>query len=978
MVDILLSPEHESARRQAVRREYSTLRHLLGLPEPEQLQGQEAIVVQNIARHIATIRGALGQANNIQQSLEAERAQQYQRLAPPAGLTAAEQAGHETIQRADAILQAVYRVLDERDMRGLIDQIPAAIRPVDGSNRWVVPALLLRGCNRRVEIDFTNSFWRTGQTLETIRRAIVERRPDQVGVLIDPPLSVPPPAVPTPLPGPPELDEADVTAILGSSADVIDIDPRLLLQEVELENIPAAGNRVIVDVPRLLRVRNTPPGGPPYISQLTAAELTTYFVGPGTTEYVQLVRCVDNDGNPLPLPPATQVVDPLFNRLGRLPAQALVARTTPLRQALTDRRPIDQIIAGPATNREKLLALVTLQRDPSAAEATSGEIVRIRREIAENDVLLRAADALRQLGSAQLPEFNETDANEGIAAMTDVIAAAQAAAAPTAPPATARVNDIVAALSTGPPNLQNLARRVGITRHQILRRELVTNPATGVVTQQDNWAEFQAVIDAAIQGRQRFEESGRRIAAIQRVLDGMGVALQAREIQPAQLPPADYTSLHQHLNILGGGSYPAIPASIVLTMNVSALEQEFRRALLQANPERSLVLQDVSTYETRRNELSTQLAEAMRTAGTRGPQGSEACWAVVRRGLENQGIRGEELERATEYMKTRIQVTPETAGEARSFAREALGTPVPQERLTRRGGFLRRRPRLDEETEQFNREETKEWEKERHSRIRDYERRLFTTANVGLPLDQDPWLVRDLTTLTHAYFRTKYLLEKIGDDKRLPRLSQYEDFLFRFHECILERAQESSTQALVAGGVGAGQMNQLRALGLNIDASRLPSMSATERRQAVNEYLSGDAYYTDERKRQIEAMADRAYRPIRQHKETYEAGVQKRQEGKERRRGWVRGEGAFYNPVAVTVRRLKNVFKGEGEEWNPLTWPARTVKGTWKHRWAVGGATGPTYLGAIAGAGPFGAIVGAFLIAKSIRDKSRAATAGGG
>jgi hypothetical protein len=302
-------------------------------------------------------------------------------------------------------------------------------------------------------------------------------------------------------------------------------------------------------------------------------------------------------------------------------------------------------------------------------------------------------------------------------------------------------------------------------------------------------------------------------------------------------------------------SYTAKRSEIDGSFNAGQLEQEFRRAMMQANPKKSLALSNVETYEKKNEELSKKLQELSTNPTVLA--GSEACWAIVQRGLENQGLRGKELQSTMQYMRAQVQRTPEAVRDRSALAESEF--------------------QYDGETEEYVSEEYNKGKSFRGvtnffrgtNPYHEYQQQLFTPQNLGLGMNDNPYERRfRLPQLIDAYFRVKYLMSlPASNPLHLPESAQLVTFMRRLHQAIMDRSQESFNYA---SGMNNAELQQLRAAGMEVDAKTLPNMSMTDRMQTVHSFLHNGQPYFDKNKALIERIAGRAYRPIAKRKENHD------------------------------------------------------------------------------------------------------------
>lgn len=972
----LLNEDFEADYQSTVQ-QYNMLAHLLHLPQSHELRegryGNQRRIIKQIADQIGRARGALIDRARMETELNQEFQQERitsQKIEKPPMNNTSRVTEHVL---ADAWLKVIYKHFDTSDIRGLIDQIPAAIRPLGNNGRWksvgpvdlqinAAPAALVP-CT--IEVDLTDSHWRSG-TLDEVRRNITGRNPSDVGMVIE-------------SAGAPQ--NFQITAALANQilercrCQVIDPSLRLRVVEFTVPNpAPAglnAGYKVTVDVPGLLREH-------PAFAQHTAAQMVTNLGGNLNVYRIFVTyRNEKNEQVAAPGAPAAinSIVTALFNSESRPGGQSFASRESSLEAAIQVREPINGLLRGTADNRELLLALSVIQRDPLTVATLQrpADSARVQTEMRNNPRLAAAAEAIEQLRGAALPIHDNPTTADGIAATEAVIGNLlgefDTALAPLAvTPGTHSAPALNVAIASGVPGAAGTLTALGVNATVIPRR--VVN-AAGAHT--DNHSQCEAVIRQAQDANRACRESRDRRNTIVTLLNTIGDALRQNGINHARLVSAGYTNLAHHLD---PASMQAAPASIGPATNKSALVSECLNA-----------------FGLTMNENLT---------------GSEGCWAVVRRGLENQGLRGDELKSTLEYMRNKVQMTPESVRNIEELAQQEYVTN--EESPTNSRGTnkaIRRHNAL------LEREAHHEWNSGKEHRGAAsittgatygaigtavganavifsglaltgpvgwgvmgglgaagllvglnrnkfdpwpiYKRNLFSRNGVGMGLEDDPYLLR-LPHLIDVYFRTKYLYDlPTSDPRHLPHSPEIDRFMNRVYRAILHRAQMSVN---TASGFTSREYQELQAMaGRDSDPKKIEAMTAAERMQSVLTYLHGNDYYTEVNKGRIEKMVDQAYGPIKKKLEWYQ-----------KRNTFVKDR--FWNVAAHKDSAGQNA-----SGWNPLSWPAyavhgagigakkiawdapkAVVQGTWKNKWkiAIGAALGTLVLpglGTIIGGG---------------------------
>lgn len=958
-----LDREDHEGYREGIRRRWSAVSYLLGVRYNIEDLDNPAVqdVLDRILDHIERVRGAVVNRANLeallQQTYTAEQ-QVAQNAVPPNTIaSAAEQQG---LANASGLLEVMNRHFGREEIRGLMNEIPSAIRPLTADGRWEVAAVNLGSppISYAIRIMITDPAWRSGDEA-TIRQKLVGHLPSEVG--IDTPYAN-------------VLSAEDVTNILGSTCNIIS--QRVPLWDLELPDVPIAGQRTLVDMAGMLREN-------PYVATENAGTLQTEFAPGGTYRglFNRHVRRFNAAGTLVAVTVPVQIntiVDQLFTRLNRT-GKELAQDTSTLSAAINRRASVDRLVSSDAKNRELLLALATVRRDPSVIDAiTSGDVEeqRIRGELDRANRLFSTANAVKVLSGAQLPEFNDNRIAAGRVAMSVVSSFASAASGTMSVPGT----PVAVPLDTGLTGPQgDELDDAGIPR-TAQRENYAAVVVGGIVTvpARDNWGRFEKIIERTQEMNKKYNEAQRLLDEVCRTLDSMISALNERHITPALLPAANYGAIHRYLINIAGTAFAPRRDVIDRSMNVIELNRQFKQALLQVPPNAAdrIALEDASIYEKRVQDLSTKHAEAL-AKGTGKLDGNKTCWDVIRRGLENQRhppLSQEEIEATLKALRAQTQFSPEIRRDLELF--QERDVPEGDGHMGRR--LWNRRPWEAADREHFwqvwrpgqqqwiDDHAAEDWNKERVFRrlsrlgvsktnpLEEYSRNLFQPGRIGLGLNDDPRQRRfRLPTLIDAYRRTKYLLEKASDPYRLPNSERYQRFVRRLHGAILERAFLSFEHA---SDMDPADMATLKSAGIT------DKMTADERLQAVRSFLvDGDTEkkYYESQKSIIEAMTKTAYRPIQRRIDAHNKW--KARWGKV---GKGVGSGAaslvgvgpwnkWYNPLAWPSGVVKGAAYGMGSvvdagPWNsaknPLTWPAKVTKATvqeaWKEKVALAAGAG--------------------------------------
>ncbi len=543
------------------------------------------------------------------------------------------------------------------------------------------------------------------------------------------------------------------------------------------------------------------------------------------------------------------------------PSVPLVVQRVTLEDAIKRRAPIEQLFNGATDPRELMLALAEIQRDPATINAISGTTANsaaLQKELVENDRLLHIAHTVKNLQSLSAPKFSPTDITNGMNAMTKIIdnitlglsmadqEALNVFDGSISAPGRGIVHPGANALSAAEIHIANT---LGIK--SALQRKLVPavhHPTSGAVmtAAQDNIDVFTKVAENAQKMIAEYKEAEKATSAIKSAIETMASELKERKLVP---DVAQFGLLHEYIDFTTGTppTYAIKPTAVYSKFNPTAFIAEYNRALLTVDPTKPVALKTVEEYEKKRGEIGTKIGE---TAGTvKGLNGSEACWAVIRRGLENQGLAGKELEDTLGYMRARVQRNPQSTRDINTLAASLYQLETDEHDALHEDQHL---------TEHWNEHHSMAGGFGTADYLTTYRNNLFTTRNIGMTLRDNPLSPQfQISTLVHAYFRTKYLTElPDSDPNHLPKTSHVLSFMYRLHRAILQRSQESFHKA---SGMNGTELQQLRALGMEMDPKATPQISIEERILAVHAFLAeGEGKYVQRHRSDIEKMATRA------------------------------------------------------------------------------------------------------------------------
>ncbi len=718
--------------------------------------------------------------------------------------------------------------------------------------------------------------------------------------------------------------------------------PTIDVTEIDLSNPVWQGNEV--------QVRNALRRMTPQQSGITLAAPTNEVLDEANINL--LLASVDD------------VIDPNQTQVaGAAAATTQVSLTT----AVNNRAAVTNLARG-ASSREVMMALATLQRDPGALlalQTTNEEQNRLENELRENQRLLRAATAVSSLANIQLTNFDESHINLARTAATDVIARASAGiGVPNGTPV-----DLI------PPGLHpEIAAQLNtiVPRNPITRRNVaaLVNPRTGAITTPavDNTAEFENIIQQARVILDRYQQAEEKNEETERALNEMINVLGDRGIDVTRIAGANYPNLHRFITDarpVPAGSPPgtnpaagvnAVPTAYAVQSNqirrdrisLPAIGREFRSVLAREGNQR-VALQDVSFYENREREIVARLPEVINSAEA-PPQGSDACWRVIERGISHlENIpEGPELDRIINVTRTISDRTDETRRHIEELTRRSI---APYQGAARQDAI---NDWNGSESRNFNSITTHPAEAAAiagvaasagaaglsagllvggtfwpaaltvagaagggyltyrmlrnhmdHSAWRDYENNLFDDRHIGIRLNENPMQRRfPLNRVVDAYFQTKYLLEKAPEHLRLPQSQEMYQYLARLQRAIRDRAQEGYYNQL-----GINRRDEQHLL-TNEDGTRRPAPDAIQRITSASEILNLEDEYHNELGDQTTRMATDAYRPVQNLADRRE---------RMRRVGQkvAAGVGAVKNVVRDSAKSgLSKLGKGGGYVWN--------------------------------------------------------------
>jgi hypothetical protein len=377
------------------------------------------------------------------------------------------------------------------------------------------------------------------------------------------------------------------------------------------------------------------------------------------------------------------------------PNDPTVTQRSTLTEAVARRAPIEQLFAGTADARELMLALATVQRDPTTVLAirqnAAGQEALARKGIAENVANIRTMQPVA-LPSGMRPDATLVDAHAALdditragtgarALLLDALAAwdaeeirfrTETAAfdalvadwevennerkeiikandqeratfdrrmeAYTALLATLPVGrrgapppPVMGTLSVVPaPTPKPTARPAPAVFRPPVLPGIFSSPVTTPDAARARLAELELAERALNAAIVEFEARGATLQNVARALQGLRI-----QNIPALFPMLTAVC-------------PGTPATFVH----GALPANFNYAALALEIERNIPGGLKAIEEYVRDIAGAAVPDP-------NARGSAACWAVIRRGLEHQGLAGKQLEDTLGYMRSRMQSTPE-------------------------------------------------------------------------------------------------------------------------------------------------------------------------------------------------------------------------------------------------------------------------------------------------------------------------------
>jgi len=844
-----LDREDPATLEQSTRRQWSLIGHLLHLPPVDTLANEnQQMVAERIADFMADIRGGIADRANLRDQLHEAYQERLQNIGTVDAANEPVRAATTSlnVSNAEAWLQTIYAHFSEEELRNIVRNLPASILPANRDRRWLTH---VNGVD--YSIDLTHPIWKTGNR-DTIARALEGRTLPQAGITVISGI---------PIPGY-VLTPADVELFLGSTCEVVD--PQLSLGQMQLDNQPARGERMIIDLAPMIRLD-------PRVARCNRDRMINLFETLIPNRFSRYSRRVNmRTGAQLPRITAhadfENIVDALFEQNSRDPNHAFGTREVSLTTAIQNRGPIDRLVSGNATNRELLLALSMIQRDPSAVavlEAQSNNTTEIRNRLTQNEALLRTAQTVKDLSTMQLPHLTEAEiathrvAYEGV--VDNVLAGS-----------TALNGDPISLYNGLTPAEQAIAGRAGIPA-TIIRINVPAVPGMGGapgVPERNNWDQIQKMADKAQNAITKLDESIEKIDKMEAMFQTMIAELEARGVPFATLEQPAYRELRRYLLdpplpvpplVAPATGYSAVIDRDRITprTNTVELSRQFVAALRDGNPANRLIIRDLSHYEKLQETITAELAAAEANTSSSSLTGSEACRAVVERGLSHEGLRGEELKDTAQYMFNSIQRTRESEADLQMYADRQFADGENDhhaEHHWEHGKSFRTFSSLGLRERHFFHDYA-------HNLQHDVHRFGFDIATPNAVHNFGNHL---LPHLIDVYFRTKAMTElDPHDPHHLPSSETVVRFQRQLYMHIVDRAQRSFNRAT---GMTNEELNAFRAKGMNIDVAQLPAMTIQERMGYIREFMNDTNAYMNvpNNKKNFDRMVQDAYHPIQE------------------------------------------------------------------------------------------------------------------
>lgn len=839
-----LDREDPATLEQSTRRQWSLIGHLLHLPPVDTLANEnQQMVAERIADFMADIRGGIADRANLRDQLHEAYQERLQNIGTVDAANEPVRAATTSlnVSNAEAWLQTIYAHFSEEELRNIVRNLPASILPANRDRRWLTH---VNGVD--YSIDLTHPIWKTGNR-DTIARALEGRTLPQAGITVISGI---------PIPGY-VLTPADVELFLGSTCEVVD--PQLSLGQMQLDNQPARGERMIIDLAPMIRLD-------PRVARCNRDRMINLFETLIPNRFSRYSRRVNmRTGAQLPRITAhadfENIVDALFEQNSRDPNHAFGTREVSLTTAIQNREPIDRLVSGSASNRELLLALSMIQRDPSAVAVLENQTVNtagIRNRLSQNENIMRLAQSLKDLRSLTIPRFNSASITAGTNAMNTIITNASGVSGST---------DINVNLRDRTPPLTpdeiDEANRSGIPPtlwYRVQAPRLIPGGGGAMTDEKNNGERFEKIAEQAQKKIAEYKEAQQQINAVTRLLNEMLAQLNASGIGEAQIPDPTYATLRRYL--VDSTAVPPVlaiqMAEVGPDMNTSELVRQFTTALREAaNPTNRIVLRDLSHYEKLQETITAELAAAEANTSSSSLTGSEACRAVVERGLSHEGLRGEELKDTAQYMFNSIQRTRESEADLQMYADRQFADGENDhhaEHHWEHGKSFRTFSSLGLRERHFFHDYA-------HNLQHDVHRFGFDIATPNAVHNFGNHL---LPHLIDVYFRTKAMTElDPHDPHHLPSSETVVRFQRQLYMHIVDRAQRSFNRAT---GMTNEELNAFRAKGMNIDVAQLPAMTIQERMGYIREFMNDTNAYMNvpNNKKNFDRMVQDAYHPIQE------------------------------------------------------------------------------------------------------------------
>lgn len=520
-----------------------------------------------------------------------------------------------------------------------------------------------------------------------------------------------------------------------------------------------------------------------------------------------------------------QVATQLYRQFGKANHEHLTEERISLGDLERRQEVFHRLNEQDASSYEKLLAMGMLRRDNHAADVIlnpqGANVPQLRADMEEQERRMHIANAIVDLNNRA--SFTLEGARGGIATM-----------------------QIVEGLSSSGNSAINIQQAVtaggGNTAYLAAQGIPATIPGT-----KNNAQQLADAQSRARAGRQQYEEARDRILGQIRNVQWSQAELSRRGITPVQLTQAQYPTLHALFVQDGIDAWRVDEddiAEAIARTNPTSMRAEMERALavLPANADDQIaILQDSSHYSAEYQRLRSELSTAL-SSSTTPLEGSAACWAIIRHGLERSGMRRREVQETIVQLQSRSDQNADTQQLRQDMAEE----DVPDE--SKADNDLHQEWNNGKRVAISGPRRLGNWVSEyRADPWLHYRDNLFRTGRdaIGMTINQNPKTVgtRDLE---RSYFMAKHLYDLPAEDpRRLPHVHEVRMFLRRCHAELAKRYAEG---VMTATGTSVESLRGTDSEDMGETVNRLPGIRERKLRENPNK-----AKYAE----QAEAIANR-------------------------------------------------------------------------------------------------------------------------